>query len=666
MGHIFLSYAREDRTCAERLACVLENAGHSVWWDRRIDGGEEFGAEIEAQLDRSDVVLVAWSKDSVRSRWVRDEAAVGGDSHILVPVTIDGSRPPMGFRQFHTLDLTGWKDGNKDPRTAELLGSVERRLQGKGPAKQTVPGRVPHAQRPAVFRSGKPLWAITAVLMLMIALGTGYFVLRGPDQSSGSLKPTIGLLPFTTASSDLELRQLASQARDSVAHTFSQSGVPLRLMDSAPHGGPSAVDFMITGDFSRNADKVIATVRLDEAAHRVTVFSHRFQASHEDLRDFPERIGAQMAGNLAWSGPLMMLDRRHPVDVALLADLLQGSDFAGDNLGLQSYQRTKRVAAKAPDLQSAQIGVAFQTAFALAQIPSQERADAVAAARRAADRAIALGPDFGDTYATWCLLHSESRMVECEDRLRAGRKIDPDAPFLNTFLSHLMRNVGRFKESMELANLAHAHDVYVPTKIAWMLKSLDYAGESSGALEQYEDGVRWWPEFRPLFFRNRLWGLIERGDFEAIVRLEQDAGPKAMGSDYRSSGVLAAALKSKSVVAAKRACTANNDFWLDVRCMIVLSSVGDQDGAYAIANKLYPRRIGRTPAESERIWLEDPEGLAPLEFITSPAAAPLRRDRRYLPLAQRVGLLAYWRSGRSPDFCRKNPEPICPQLLKGS
>ncbi len=109
MGAIFLSYAREDRGCAKKLAQVLEATGHDVWWDRRLDGGEEFSAEIEAALDKSDVVLVAWSKESVRSRWVRDEAAVGGDTGRLVPVSIGGSLPPMGFRQFHSLDLTDWR-----------------------------------------------------------------------------------------------------------------------------------------------------------------------------------------------------------------------------------------------------------------------------------------------------------------------------------------------------------------------------------------------------------------------------------------------------------------------------------------------------------------------------------------------------------------------------
>jgi hypothetical protein len=42
----------------------------------------------------------------------------------------------------------------------------------------------------------------------------------------------------------------------------------------------------------------------------------------------------------------------------------------------------------------------------------------------------------------------------------------------------------------------------------------------------------------------------------------------------------------------------------------------------------------------------------------------MRRDPRYLALAERTGLLAYWRSGRLPDFCRKQPEQICAQLMR--
>ena len=253
-------------------------------------------------------------------------------------------------------------------------------------------------------------------------------------------------------------------------------------------------------------------------------------------------------------------------------------------------------------------------------------------------------------------------MAECEDRIRAARRIDPDTPFLNTFLSHLLRNTGRFDESMELARLAHTHDVYVPTKIAWMLKAMEFAGESNEARKLHQQGVRWWPEYKDMFFRNRLYGLLARGDFEAILQLERDMGPTTPQPGYTDSRALVAALRSKSVPAAKKACPDADGFFLNLRCMIALAIMGDQDGAYAIAAKLYPRRVGRTPAETERIWLDEPDSISP-EFITSPAAAPMRRDPRYLDLAQRLGLLAYWRTGRRPDFCRKDPEPICGQLL---
>jgi TolB-like protein len=659
MGAIFLSYARENRGCAEKLAHVLEGAGHDVWWDRRLDGGEEFSAEIEAALGKSDVVLVAWSQESVKSRWVRDEAAVGGDSGRLVPVIIDGSLPPMGFRQFHTLDLTGWKAAKRDERTVELLRSIERRLQGKENATPAA-----SLKRRARVLAGKSLWPLAAALVLVVAVGAALMWQSARNAASKPLKPTIALLPFSTASSDRELREIGSQARDSIAHTFSQSGVPLRLQDAVPQDHRAAVDFLISGDVSRNGDKVLATVRLDEAAHGVTVYSHRFEAAGDDVHNLPERIGAQMAGNFTWNWPLKILDRRRPLDPAILADILQ-SDFTTDD-PLKTYQNAKRVSAKAPNSQVTQTHLAFNTAFALSQVPRDERPEAVAEARRATDRAIALGPDFGDAYSPWCFLHSETLRAECEDRLRAARRVDPDAPFVNTFLSHLLREVGRSDEASDLARLSYTHDVYVPTKIAWMLKTLEYSGESDVARDLYQQGARWWPEYKPMFFRNQLFGLVERGDFDAIPQLERDVDAKNLLPGYHDSAALVAALKAKSIAAAKQACPDTDAFFLNVRCMLGLAMLGDQDGAYAIADKLYPRRVGRTPAETERIWIDDPEGNGPLEFVTSPAAAPMRRDPRFLALAERTGLLAYWRTGRSPDFCRKKPEPICPQLLKRS
>ena len=654
MASIFLSYAHEDRRCAEKLAQVLESNGHSVWWDRHLDGGEEFSAEIEAALDQSDVVVVAWSKESVKSRWVRDEAAVGCDSGRLVPVSIDGSPPPMGFRQFHTLDLIGWKAAKRDRRTAELLRSVEQRLKGKKDALRE-PTITPSKQR-SIWASIRPSWAMAAVA-LVIAAAIALFVTNF-QQTSGPQAPTFALLPFNTTSPDPNLRELAAQTRNSIAHTFSQSGLPVRLLSSVPQDRAVA-DFLIGGDFSRKGDKVQATIRLDESGHGVTVYSRQFEAVPEGAPNLPELIGVQLAGTFNWRYPMALLDRRHPLDPAILADLLADADT------LQGYQIRKRVAAKLPDVAVAQIGVAFYTSFVLGQLPNAERAEAVAEARRAADRTLNLDPDFAEAYATWCLLHSDALLIKCEDRLRAGRRVDPDTTTLNRHLAWLLRKVGRFDEAVQLMSLSLAHDPYNSGRIRDMLEMSEYTGESAGARELYQKAVRWFPDDQVDFAHALIFGLIDRGNFDAR-RVEQEIGPGGLPQEYLNSGLFLSALNAKSIPAAKRICAQAKDFFLNqVRCMLLFSSLGDQDDAYAIADKIYPRRVGRTPAETERIWINDPDSAGPLHFITSSGAAPMRRDPRYLQLAQRVGLLDYWRSGRPPDFCRKRPEPICTPLLNG-
>jgi tetratricopeptide (TPR) repeat protein len=428
-------------------------------------------------------------------------------------------------------------------------------------------------------------------------------------------------------------------------------------MNSDAEAKRAGVDFLMVGDVSKRGDKVMATMRLEDAAQGVTVYSQRLEADGESVRDLPDRIGAQLAGDLSWSAPLMILDRRRPLDPTQMAELFASQQSEDP---LQAYQMARRSAASMPNTAVAQIALAYSTAFGLSLIPLDERAAAVANARRAAARAISLQPDNGDTYSTWCILHSETSLAECEDRLREGRRISPDASFVNTFLSHLLRGAGRFEEATDLARLSYTHDIYYPTKIAWMLRMLEYSGERDEAQRVYAQAIRWYPDSANLLFRNRLFGLIDRGDFAAILRLEQDLGKDTLPTGYEGSGPLVAALKAKSVPAMRRACPDSRS--LIIRCMVALAMVGDLDGAYRLADEAYATRLGRTPAETERIWLNDPTYL-PAEFITSPAAAPMRRDPRYLRLVERIGLLAYWRSGRRPDFCRKDPEPICAQLL---
>ena len=120
MAKVFLSYSREDVAAAKKLAACIDDAGHQVWWDRQIEGGSRFTAEIDRELKSADAVVVIWTKSSVESPWVQDEAAEGRDNGCLVPVLLGTDKPPLGFRQFQSIDFGNW-DGETDPPALDAL-----------------------------------------------------------------------------------------------------------------------------------------------------------------------------------------------------------------------------------------------------------------------------------------------------------------------------------------------------------------------------------------------------------------------------------------------------------------------------------------------------------------------------------------------------------------
>ena len=105
MSDIFLSYAREDRARAEWIATELAHRGWSVWWDQKLRVGKSFSRVIEQELDLAKCVIVLWSRVSIDSPWVLNEAAEGAARQILIPVRIEDVRIPLQFRHLHAADF---------------------------------------------------------------------------------------------------------------------------------------------------------------------------------------------------------------------------------------------------------------------------------------------------------------------------------------------------------------------------------------------------------------------------------------------------------------------------------------------------------------------------------------------------------------------------------
>jgi type IV/VI secretion system ImpK/VasF family protein len=133
MADIFISYARVNRTSAERLAEALEDHGWSVWWDPEIPAGKTFDDIIEKALEAAKSVVVLWSKHSIKSSWVRTEAAEGAERGVLVPVLIEEVCIPLAFKRIHAANLVEW-DGKKSHPALQKLVSDIAGILGPPPA----------------------------------------------------------------------------------------------------------------------------------------------------------------------------------------------------------------------------------------------------------------------------------------------------------------------------------------------------------------------------------------------------------------------------------------------------------------------------------------------------------------------------------------------------
>ena len=198
MTDVFISYDSEDREKARKLASALEACGWSVWWDRKIKAGQTFDQIIEHELETAKSVVVLWSKASISSEWVKNEAATAAERSVLVPALIDTVKLPLEFRRRHAADLIHW-DGDISDAGFQALCDGIAATAGMTPATRLDDSKT---RRKARYHWTQR-WVVTSVLAVVAVLvGTTYIGVRYlPQQTERSqgdpasvlIKPSTGV-----------------------------------------------------------------------------------------------------------------------------------------------------------------------------------------------------------------------------------------------------------------------------------------------------------------------------------------------------------------------------------------------------------------------------------------------------------------------------------------
>jgi hypothetical protein len=197
---VFMSYAREDRAVAEAIAAALERHGLTVWWDRKIVVGRSFSEIIERELAGAKCVVVLWSRASVASEWVSNEAAEGVRRQILVPICVEDVIPPLEFRRRQTAHLFNHRDLEANAEFPDCLTAIRTLIAGEAAEEPAPDDRRRDAVVPALLQ---PRWLYAAILIVLIAGASSFFVLRPVHEqphSSAALIPPPETRPADPAS----------------------------------------------------------------------------------------------------------------------------------------------------------------------------------------------------------------------------------------------------------------------------------------------------------------------------------------------------------------------------------------------------------------------------------------------------------------------------------
>ena len=623
MARVFLSYDRDDTERARPLALALEKAGHSVWWDLHVRGGAQFSKAIEEALADADVVVVLWSANSVESAWVRDEASVGRDTGRLVPVSIDGTLPPLGFRQFQTIELPARSNAAQLETLFEAVGSISQ--PGSPVPVEAKPKRI----KPVRLFGQRPKRLLWLGLALLIILG---LVITRPWETKTSV-PTVTVVASEPASGPLARDLLVKLTTLQSANSGS-----MRLLGN----GETDADFVFQASAAGNSAQA-ASLMLLAGDDRSVLWSEEFKQETQNADDLNQRASFTAARVLgcALDGFSSNNTRLKPQVFKSYLNACATLDETFFDDTSQAATMLQQVTRDAPGFKPgwARLLIAETNRYqGLSETDKRAYApqfrQLIAAARR-------LDPDIPEAYVAEIELlpgrdfYDEVRLID-----RAAKN-DPDNVFVLAARSLVMLIVGRMDVAVEDARHAASLDPLSPAIRSAYLQALIYSGRTDAARSELADAERLWPTA----------STILDARYRLILRYGNAAEAGEALKLIQSGKVEAGRSRELFVRARLDRTSANVDSAVDVAMSAYRSRPGIDELSELI---LTLGEFDRTNDLIGVLLATRDERQYPyfVEQLFRPPLADLRADPRFMQVAAHLGLLDYWRrSGDWPDFC---------------
>jgi tetratricopeptide (TPR) repeat protein len=629
MAGVFLSYDHRDVGLAEPIAAALAEAGHSVWWDRQIQGGAEYNSEIESAVERADAVVVLWSERSVRSAWVRDEAAEGRDRGKLVPATLDGVKPPMGFRQYQTIDLSRRRGTRALPRFDKLLDAIEELAPAT--ALSDSPTREAAAedrQRPLI--KWLAILAIVAVLLAAAGMAAWRFSNRSTSIPVVAVAPAAGSGDTEALARDLlvKLGSLRSARTDAV-----------RLI-AAPAGKAEHADFIFEVAGSNDPKDAEASLAFLSGKDRAVLWSKDFNIQGGN-RTTLEQSMAYTAGQVLDCALQANTSSEARLDEQTLKLFLNGCALFGDRYRADPASVVpifSQVVAASPNFQPAWSKLLLAEAQSTrGQMMFYDRwapgglAEHIRTARK-------LNPRLPELYVAEAALLPISAFEQRSRLIDQAVRLNPDNPDLLIVRSEFLSGIGRNNDAMDDARRAAELNQLSPGFRSNFIQTLTYADQVPTAEEELRRAEQLWPG-SPTIDDARFRLHSRYGDARDALRLVQSPDFRQSYPTQDMEAYLLARINPTDANV-ERAITAVRSAQLaEGRKLVQLAQLLADFGRI---DEIYKMLLGLPPDQVRFMS----------QVFYRPNFRQFRQDPRFMQLAVRARLVDFWRkSGKWPDFC---------------
>ena len=627
MPGVFLSYDRQDEAKARNIAQALERAGHFVWWDLHIKGGAEYGKVIEQALADADAVVVLWSRESVDSPWVRDEAAAGRDKGHLIPILLEPVNPPMGFRQYQNLDFSKWKGRGKPPQFAELQSAIES-FGGSSKAGDVSVEPLESSRKPRLTRSRLALIVIAVAASLVIATLALWQPWRG---RSGA--PVVAI----AAASQSETAN--AMARDLLAKLGNLNATQVNAVKlvEGREGGSNA-DLLFKVDGKTEGQTATANLLLLGGQDRSLLWSKDFEQPVAHKGDLNQQLAYTAAKVLECAMEALTGDGRGMRQDTLKLYLNGCSAYSeiaafDPRLLVPMFQT---VVAQAPKFEGGWNKLLHvESEIASNQDDPTTSARMTIPLRAHMAEARKLNPDMAALLLAEADLLPPTAYRQASLLLERAVDKNPDSP--EALIAHgtFLSTVGRHNDAIERAQRAVQLDPLSPLSRDALISALTYGGQFDLAEEELRKAERLWPGASNLLAaRYRL--HLRYGDPQEAIRIQKLGH---YGGPHRDA-FLRARIDPTPANVEKAIAYPRRWFRQYPEAIVELSQVL---GAFGREEELFPILLSWRRLDKAE-WIT--------EVLFRPALKNVHHDPRMMAVADRLGLLGFWReSNQWPDFC---------------